>query len=155
MCIRDRLETARASKGEPVEAGGRLFRRPTGRDQLRWAEREYRTADEAMAEIARTLAVDGRPVEAALMRELEVALDEADPLLCARVRSECPECGRASERELDLIASVLSQLESTQEELFETVHLLASKYHWSEAEILALPQWRRERYRKMLAREER
>jgi hypothetical protein len=30
------------------------------------------------------------------------------------------------------------------------VHRLASHYHWSESEIIRLPQWRRESYLEMI-----
>lgn len=34
----------------------------------------------------------------------------------------------------------------------EDVHLLALHYHWTEAAILALPKWKRQRYLALLAR---
>ena len=105
--------------------------------------------------IAVRLAEPGAEWDAAALHRMEGALDAADPLVRAAVEAACPDCGRTSEHEMDLAGFVLARLARAQDALLETVHLLASRYHWSEAEILALPAWRRARYVALLERETR
>jgi len=37
--------------------------------------------------------------------------------------------------------------------LYEEIHVMALHYHWSEAQILALPRNRRQRYLALIARQ--
>jgi hypothetical protein len=63
------------------------------------------------------------------------------------VQATCPACGIVHDIAIDpyvFLAWPLAQ------DLFHEVHLLASTYHWSELEILALPQHRRRRYLKLI-----
>ena len=128
----------------------RRFRRPTGRDQLGWLARTYPDEAAAVAAMIESLATDGSEVPASA---LEAALDEADPLVRAPVVTACPDCGYEVENEIDLAGTALAQLRRSQDSLFAAVDLLASRYHWSEAEILSLPEWRRARYVNLLLRE--
>ncbi len=50
---------------------------------------------------------------------------------------------------------VLQELRNQVTRLYEEVHLLALHYHWSEAEILALPRARRMNYADYIRRERR
>ena len=55
---------------------------------------------------------------------------------------KCPECGEQQYAELDHYL-----LDAVDERLFyDEVHTLASHYHWSEADILDLPQAKRRLY---------
>ena len=128
----------------PTKAGMSQFRVPTGRDQKMWLERGLSDGADAIAAIIATLAVDG--VNDVCVSVLEAALDEADPLLRAPVASACPDCACRVEGEMDLAAFVLAHFQRSQDSLIAGIDLLASRYHWTEAEILALPEWRRARY---------
>ena len=151
----EELITSTGADAGPIEAAGRTFRRPTGRDQLEWARATYPNQTTAIATIATSLALDRRPVDAADLPEVEARFDEADRLLRALVQSRCPDCGYEIERELDLAEFALRQFARSQEALLETVHLLASRYIHSGAkrEILDMPKWRRARYVALLRRE--
>ncbi|MEQ1895103.1 MAG: hypothetical protein ABL998_21395, partial [Planctomycetota bacterium] len=47
---------------------------------------------------------------------------------------------------LDAVAFLRAEFAAARRALQEELHVLASTYHWSEAEILALPSDRRRRY---------
>ena len=151
LTLGELLESGRVANCEEVQikvaTGVRRFRRPTGRDQLTWLAQAY--ADEASyaAAMIESLALEDTDVPAV---ELESALDEFDPLLRAALKVVCPDCGCEGEHELDLAGMALAQLQRAQDSLLAAVHLLASRYHWSETEIFAVPEWRRARYLKML-----
>jgi len=154
LTISELLEAGRAADRAVVEAGEegamRRFRRPTGRDQLGWLARTFPDEAAAVAAMITSLARDSTDVPAAA---LEAALDEADPLVRAPIVTACPDCGYEVENEIDLAGMALARLRRSQDSLFAAVDLLASRYHWSEAEILSLPEWRLSRYIDLLQRE--
>jgi hypothetical protein len=84
---------------------------------------------------------------------LNQVLDDLDPLVNFSLAVTCPHCGLPSQPEIDLGAWALQILQRVQQRLIETVHRLACRYHWTEAEILALPEWRRDRYLALIDRE--
>lgn len=129
------------------------LRRPTGRDQAVWAAAAF-ADDRAWRQAAASRICDGTAVlDDERLGRIEQALDEADPLLRADVETTCPDCGAISRHDVDLVACALERLRRAQQAAIETVHQMASRYHWSEADILAMPPWRRERYLSLLARE--
>lgn len=143
LTIGELLDAAAAAGTGAIQVGDTQFRRPAGRDQLVWLE-YARTDDTALIDrIVATLAHDdaGCP-----LAELEAAFDAADPLLRAPVTAACPECGHEEEHDTDPTGIALNHLTHAQDSLFAAVDALASHYHWTEAEILALPEWRRARY---------
>jgi hypothetical protein len=153
----DELLAVDGSLSEPVSLVGddgavTSLRRPTGRDQAGWAAKEFADERALHADMASCLA-GGAVFDEAQVTRIEQALDEADPLLRGAVEASCPECGCVSQHEVDLAGFALAQLRRAQDALIQTVHLLASRYHWSEAEILATPPWRRARYTALLERE--
>ncbi|MNH45016.1 hypothetical protein D3C79_1073420 [compost metagenome] len=70
----------------------------------------------------------------------------ADPLVALAVACECPACGAASEVPIDLDGTALARLAARQRGLLREVHCLASRYGWSEAQVMALPPTRRAQY---------
>jgi hypothetical protein len=140
------------------------LRKPLGRDQLSWLGATYADEDEAARAMIRTLASEDAEssVAAAAPREigsewLEVinqAMDDFDPLVNFNFSAECGECGDLSTRFLDLEELALSELRRAQSNLLATVHKLATRYHWSEREIFAVPHWRRVHYLALIARDE-
>lgn len=132
--------------------GQALRLRPATADDLRcWRDRSMEPA-----EVLRDLMdPPDKEVEILpdLLSELEEAVAARDPLVDCRLDVPCPDCGRTVEVEVDLEAAALRMLRSTQLELLREVDRLAKHYHWSEAEILALPAWRRRRYLSLLERE--
>lgn len=132
------------------------LRKPLGRDQLAWLDAAYADEDEAAREMILSLAAERAPRE--LKREwveiINRAMDDFDPLVNFNFSAECGECGHVSTRFLDLEELALSELRAAQSNLLATVHRLASRYHWSEREIFAVPHWRRTHYLALIARDE-
>lgn len=127
-------------------------RLPSGDDQRRWAAHAPGPAPERR--LARDLveALNGEPLgdrdelPAEWLEPLAEALEERDPLTALRLTTCCPACGAPVDAEFDLEAHLLRNAAARQARLLDAVHRLASAYHWSEREILALPRSRRQQY---------
>ena len=144
LAYHEKAAAARVS----VQLGEALvsLRVPTARDLARWGDgvslermvRELVSDDNSLPE----------PLPPDLLTSIERALAEVDPLVDFKLNTACPECGTSALYELDLQALALSRLRRERAELVANVHRLASAYHWSEAEILAVPPARRNLYRR-------
>jgi hypothetical protein len=131
---------------DAVIVGQSRYRLPTGRDQLEWLRQANDDEAALAARIIESLCVEGNaPAEA-----VEAALDAADPLMRTAVTAVCVQCGHSADLEMDVAEQALRSLETEQRALLAGVHILASRYHWSEAEIFALPAWRRNRYLELI-----
>jgi len=128
-----------------------VLRRPTGSDLAQWT----REPQEQEAELMLRAILVRPPVEELLgkgetMESLAGAVDDAmeqfDPLPGFHLDVVCPHCGKNSEVAPDLTGTALERLYRAQQALIEDVHRLASRYHWSEHQILGLPAWRRQSY---------
>lgn len=131
-------------------------RLPTGLDQRRWAiSPPPDWASMAMALLGR---MDGMSSEGERDRgltpegleALSVQLDAADPLTSLTVEAACPRCRSKSSLEMDLEGILLKSLAVEQQILARDVHALASVFHWSESDILALSPPRRAKYLRMI-----
>lgn len=133
------------------------LRRPTGRDQLRWSARRFASTAEAERALLGSLVVepaDGPgPLTDAELSAVSAAMEEADPLPSFRVASACPACAAQGEHALDLEGLLLALLARRQRALIHDVHRLAAEFGWSEADVLAIPEWRRRAYLRLLAGE--
>ncbi|MBP8810342.1 MAG: hypothetical protein KBG48_22955 [Kofleriaceae bacterium] len=151
---RPRIELATA-------AGTARVREPTGADDAALEEVAGPVRERAARLWARLTELDGRPLTAADWLALPAAARHAvavglaehsrapDLVLVAR----CPACRALLEVELEPFALLTRELKAGGDRLLAEVHALAFHYHWSEAEILALPRPRRWRYLELLARE--
>ncbi|MEA2563883.1 MAG: hypothetical protein QOH06_5387 [Acidobacteriota bacterium] len=124
-----------------AEAGGLRLRVPTGADQEAIAGLSDERAVRALFERCR---IEGDGDRAAA----EAALEEVSPEVALAALASCPACGASNEVAVDPYLG----LPAHSEELFAEVHCLASSYHWSEAEILALPRARRQLYLRLIDR---
>lgn len=135
-------------------SGRRLeFHKLSGRDQESIGEVVFSDKLEAATEIIGRLAVDADAVERLSVRDIEItesAMEEADPLVNFNCRIDCAECGRSNDHEIDLFETALDMLRRTQWRLVLSVHRLAATYHWSEREIFAVPEWRRQQYLELI-----
>jgi len=131
-------------EGDPLE-----LRRPTGDDLRAWRTLRPGSREQAVMAMLACLSVSGEPraEDAAPAAE---ALAEADPLVAFTVVCACPTCGHEAEYEIDLEGLALQRLAAHQRALLRDVHTLASRYGWSEAQILALTPGRRARYRELI-----
>jgi hypothetical protein len=84
-------------------------------------------------------------------RQVEVAIEDMAPSVEMGLDLTCPECGHAFAVDLDVSQVVLRELCLSARQLYRDVHTLASQYHWSEEEILALPRPQRKAYLAMIS----
>ncbi|BCT67378.1 hypothetical protein [Nitrosospira sp. NRS527] len=130
------------------------IRLPTGSDQLAWYahSRDRRGVDAAwlarrlIMRLDATVPAAGWQLPAAWLAPLGAALDSADPLTALNITAHCPACDAQFEVEVDLEYLLLEDLRRQQRTLLDDIHQIAGSYHWSEADILALPSWRRAGY---------
>lgn len=85
----------------------------------------------------------------ALREPVEALLLDCDPLAELRLAVACPECGHESVSEFDAF-QFLRAVSAGRGSVFADVDRLARAYHWSEADILALPLARRRLYLSLL-----
>lgn len=148
-----RAAEATAETGLRLASGPVRLRRPTGADQRTW--RQASPADPAAARetILASLVTAGTP-EPAEFAEVEAALQVFDPLPAFEIDVTCPDCAARSDVPVDLEAVLLARLARARDDLLAEVDALARRYGWTEAEILAVPPWRRRRYRAIAGRAE-
>lgn len=143
-----------------VRAGGRRLRvrcrLPTGGDQeivAALATREAADAADrllrrcicAVADSGGAAAEPDAALLAALRGPLEQAIADLDPDAELRLYGVCPSCGAEVRALLDAGRFLADEIWRSGA-IFAEVDRLARAYHWSEAEILALPVSRRRRY---------
>jgi hypothetical protein len=161
----EELSSLQAQKESDIvtEIGGKRFsiRKPTGFDQLHWLKQSFPDEKSAVQTMLQTLLTEEQRATfdpAALAGENWVqvfnqAMEDIDPLVNFKVRVNCPYCGFQDTHPIDLGEFSLQRLRNAQKQLLETIHRLASRYHWSEQEISALPAWRRDYYLALIDRE--
>lgn len=131
---------------------GKMYfcRLPTGQDQRDWYKQVQHKSDEFWFGSRLLEATPDTPLPNELPSDwidsLGVSLMTADPLTALVLAVNCPFCDQALDVEVDLEWLLIDGLRSLQRSLIEQVHCLASHYHWTERDIVALPQWRREKY---------
>lgn len=81
---------------------------------------------------------------------LSSAMEEADPLANVWIGLHCPECDTQWESLFDILAWFWEELSRLAGQLLGEVHLLASRYGWSEQAILAMSAKRRKHYIEMI-----
>ncbi len=80
---------------------------------------------------------------------IDAALESVAPEVAVSVQAACPACGALHVIPVDPYRALSGP---QGENLLQEIHAIASAYHWSEAEILALPQDRRWRYLELIER---
>jgi hypothetical protein len=125
-------------------------RLPTGADQEA-AAREPDNESGARTLLARCIAGE---VPEGSESSVVALLAELDPQAETLVRTVCPECSAEIAALLDAATILFRELAASPNALFREVHAIASHYHWSEREILALDVRRRRRYLELIADEE-
>jgi len=145
----DQIETVGINlEGRRIE-----FRKPKGRDQEAWAGTVFQDELDAATRMISSLAVTP-DFSATLGRdsvsEIERMFEDADPLVNFSCQVRCGECDRLNGYRVDLMEAALAMLSRIQTQLIHTIHKMASHYHWSEADVLAVPEWRRQQYLQLI-----
>ncbi len=83
----------------------------------------------------------GLPVEA-----LETALEELDPAADIWLNTQCPDCGAEHSLAFDPVHYTAQELRQSAQQILRDVVDIARAFHWSEHDILALPDSRRTYY---------
>jgi hypothetical protein len=138
------------------------LRKPTGNDQKLWLEQHFPDEGSATLAMVQSWLVSEQPStfkqvysqEKDWIEMLNQVMEEIDPLVNFNLQVNCPYCGSENLQDFDLGAWALQQLYGVQQQLIVTIHRLASHYHWSESEILAIPPGRRSCYLALIDREE-
>ena len=130
------------------------LRLPTGRDLQRWMRDDVQSHAALAASLieaaAEQPAGEATAASSAWLAALDDAFEVHDPLTALRLQAVCPACAHDNAIACDLEALLLAGFARAQASLLDEVLRLAIVLHWSEAEILALPRWRRAHYLRRL-----
>jgi uncharacterized protein (UPF0212 family) len=66
------------------------------------------------------------------------------------IASTCPDCGHQWNIVFDIVSYFWSEINAWAMRMMREIHLMASTYGWSEADILAMSAWRRQRYLELI-----
>ena len=104
-----------------------------------------------VAAVVRESRKDGQPagtreLPPAIAAALAERIEAEDPLSAPELAVVCPECGQSMLRPFDAPPAFLARLEAWARRTLWEVHQLAMRYGWSEADLLAMPAFRREAY---------
>ena len=131
------------------------LRLPTGRDQIEWRESaananvegvDLRMASSLVSRVNGQQPASDWTLPQEWLTALDAAFREHDMLTAMELQVSCPWCGKESALQPDVEALALSRLAAEQKRVLEEIHQLAAAYHWTEAEVLALPRLRRSFY---------
>lgn len=136
-------EAERTSSGTTVRV-----RSATGTDHEDAAHRALDDPEDAVRALLSRCLVEPPPGDAdsELLGVVSQLLEELDPGAEILLRGTCPACEADVVAQLDPGAYLWAELEQWHTGLELDIHMLASHYHWSEAEIVALEPRRRARY---------
>jgi hypothetical protein len=82
----------------------------------------------------------------AVVQEINRRMAEADPQADVQVTVSCAACGVAWQAMFDIASFLWGEVDRWARRMLHEVHVLASAYGWTEAEILRLGPWRRRVY---------
>ncbi|HAE59211.1 MAG TPA: phage baseplate protein [Anaerolineae bacterium] len=66
------------------------------------------------------------------------------------IESTCPDCGQQWKIVFDVVSYFWSEINAWAMRMMREIHVIASSYGWSEADILAMSAWRRQRYLELI-----
>jgi hypothetical protein len=125
------------------------LRHPNGQDLREWRRQSPTSRKAAITAMLQSLVIEGQ-----VTHEDEPIIAEAlsiiDPLVAFAVSCVCPICAFPNEVTVDLEDIALTHFKRRQLVLLHEIHELASRYGWTEAEILAIQPGRRARYLTMI-----
>lgn len=79
-------------------------------------------------------------------QEVDETLEDAAPLLGFEIETECPECGASQKSSFEIGRFLIESLAAERPFLIRETHLIASRYGWDHASIMALPRRDRQAY---------
>lgn len=79
------------------------------------------------------------------------SMAQADPLANLTIATTCPTCDHQWEMLFDIGSFFWGEISAWAVRLMQEVHILATTYGWSEADILAMSAWRRQGYLELIS----
>jgi uncharacterized protein (UPF0212 family) len=86
-----------------------------------------------------------------VLDEAQIHMNESDPQADVQLNLTCPECGHNWRTAFDILSFLWKEIDVWALRTLNDVHVLASAYGWSEAEILAMSSWRRQVYLELVS----
>lgn len=132
-----------------VQVGELSVRRPSSRDLA--ATLAQPDADAARRQLAQRILVADceaatEPLGPDALDTLELALERADGGAQVALDFVCEACDHGFSEAFDVVRSLWAEVDVRARRLLRDVHTLASAYGWSEPEVLALGELRRQAY---------
>jgi len=107
----------------------------------RWSVGATRVRPPTLADATGGLAaVCEPPSDEAALLAVVAFLEQASPLLALDLGATCPHCGAAQRLGFDLPRFLVRVLANDRPFLIRETHLIAARYGWGHAEIMALPR---------------
>lgn len=134
-----------------VDNAALQLRLPNGFDQLKWmglvnAQAFVTMASDLIVSVEGKRPEAGWSVDSDWLESLGERLEEYDRLTALQLQTRCPLCDVAMKVDFDLEHYLLELLLHKQIRVLRDIHHLASVYHWTETEIMALTPQRRRSY---------
>jgi hypothetical protein len=129
------------------------FRLPTGADQeacAAWARSDPNAAADLLLRrcLQRVITNDAEPVEnvpPVVAQQLPALMAKLDPQAELVLNLRCPGCDHTFSALLDMGTYFVQELADRAQWLYHDTHLLALYYHWTHADIMAMPTRARRR----------
>jgi hypothetical protein len=129
------------------------FRLPTSLDLIAISEAPERNSARAslLARCIYSARFDGSEMDAAglppnVIEAIAARMSEADPQADCRLALRCPACDREWQSQFDIASYFWAEINAWTTRILNEVHILASAYGWSEADILGMSARRRQLY---------
>ncbi len=114
---------------------GVFFRLPTGEDEIFIHGLPKEEAEKRLLE--RCL-LKGNPETD--KEKVQLRMAELAPVLNLEMQAICPECSHEQQVQFDMQSFFLIRLKQEKPGLIQDIHYIASRYHWSQKEILDMPR---------------
>ncbi len=125
------------------------FRLPTSADLAAAASSGQEIASREVL-LERCLLAGAKPLPAGVASAVIEQMARSDPLADIQLAVTCAACSHNWSAMFDIVSFFWSEIHALALRLLRDVHVLASAYGWSEAEILALSPARRQAYLEMV-----
>lgn len=97
-----------------------------------------------------TVSIEALP--ASTITAIATAMAQADPQADVELTLSCPACQHHWQAPFDIVSFLWNELQHWAQRLLRTIHVIASAYGWSEANILAMSHQRRSHYLEMIGK---
>jgi len=134
------------------------FRTPDSLDLMAVADNQDVAAsrqmilDRCLLSIESPGGVSGKLLPTEVLDAIAEHMSQADPQADVQLAMSCPQCGHEWQASFDIVSYLWNEIDAWANRFLREVHILASTYNWSEAEIFSLSPWRRQMYLEMIGR---